>query len=633
MFTPTQLLIVQIALFATICTWAIVLFWVYVVPWIQKPRAPKPTPKTPTAPKLVVTPPFIDAEAEETMPLDLRRIKAVLTDTDEQRKISLDKISWRDKAVEAFNAILSLYMKAVYETYVFYTEVLKPFLMRTMFRSLRAKLITGTALFLLLTLVLWYLWPVRQLPYDQGNQYANTKLGASRQELTEDELKTRERMLIALKESDILRRPAVVAGFAKVNSWRKDIEAAGQKYDVPPEDLEAIALLESQGDELALNPDKTCRGPFQFDVDTAREYGLTVTVPLSDDPGKDERIDPAKAAEAAARMYAQTRKRYGHRSYAIARHHAGPGNLNQLMNILIRGRSFDPKDNESKRHGPSASDIQARYPTYSHAFFGCSPYWNGEAFKKLEALKDDSSTYYFKVEEIIVLFAEFRANHEAFMEKAGYYIKIGNKDHDDLGRRARYWFWKYDELAKKPYKNKGSLGVAISRKELVPIPEDQGFYFTARTKRVPGEDYIGLLCDNTDPKYKEVYGPRDRPVYFTSREETIGAIIYLSEELKKLRGNQPSPLRINSLVRDLVYQSFFNKGENPVHCYGMAFDLTYVGLTADEHRDIEFILNEMESVGLLSWKAEKYPPHYHVSINPDMEVRSFFQEVYRQRVK
>jgi hypothetical protein len=512
---------------------------------------------------------------------------------------------------------------------IYYRETIKPALDRTGFKPRQVMAAIMVVMLLGGSFLTYYLWPAQQLPAIPDSQFSAMKFGANRAKLTSAEIKERELLLIQVKETDILRQSDLVSGFAKVDAWRPFIEAAAKRHGVPAEDLEAIALLESEGNQLAINPKKTCRGPFQFDEDTAKRCGLRVTDPASNDPSKDERIDAGKAAMAAALLYKQTRDRYGDNSYAIAHHHMGSGNLAQLMNILVESIPYRQGVDRDYTHPPSTDKIQEKYPTYAHAFFGSTPYWNSDAFEKMAALLDDSTTYYFKVESVKVQFSQFRENRDAFLKvKAAHYLDIAREG------RARYWFWDFDELKKDQYKNRDNLRRAIKRGELVRVPEGPQWYFRARTE-AKGGDYIGQYCD---VKESSLYGPDDRPLYFHARPETIGALIYFSEQLRQLRGSQKSPAEVNSLVRDNPYQDHISDGkERPVHTYGIAFDLAYLQLSSAERRDIEFVLNDLEYAGLLSWKKEPTDPtktnHYHVTVNPDIKIRSFFQSVYSEHAK
>ena len=68
------------------------------------------------------------------------------------------------------------------------------------------------------------------------------------------------------------------------------IEAAANKYGVPPAIMKAIAQIESSGNPNAKNPNSSAGGLFQFIDSTAKNYGLT------------NKYDPVQAADAGARL-------------------------------------------------------------------------------------------------------------------------------------------------------------------------------------------------------------------------------------------------------------------------------------------------------------------------------------------
>ena len=95
------------------------------------------------------------------------------------------------------------------------------------------------------------------------------------------------------------------------------------KYDMP-EELKAMAVIES-----ALNPTATSRvgakGMWQFMYSTGKSYGLHI------DSFVDERMDPVKSADAAARYMMDAYEIFGDWNLAIASYNCGPGNVNKVI--------------------------------------------------------------------------------------------------------------------------------------------------------------------------------------------------------------------------------------------------------------------------------------------------------------
>ena len=104
------------------------------------------------------------------------------------------------------------------------------------------------------------------------------------------------------------------------------------RYDLP-EELRAMAIIES-----ALNPRAESRvgakGMWQFMYGTAKQYGLHI------DSFVDERMDPVKSADAAARYLRDAYDIFGDWNLAIASYNCGAGNVNRAIRRSGGSRSF-----------------------------------------------------------------------------------------------------------------------------------------------------------------------------------------------------------------------------------------------------------------------------------------------------
>lgn len=104
------------------------------------------------------------------------------------------------------------------------------------------------------------------------------------------------------------------------------------KYDMP-EELKAMAVIESAMNPLAVSR-AGAKGMWQFMYSTAKIYGLHI------DSFVDERLDPVKSAEAAARYLQDSYEIFGDWNLAIASYNCGAGNVNKAIRRSGGKRAF-----------------------------------------------------------------------------------------------------------------------------------------------------------------------------------------------------------------------------------------------------------------------------------------------------
>ena len=104
------------------------------------------------------------------------------------------------------------------------------------------------------------------------------------------------------------------------------------KHDLP-EELKAMAILESAMNPLAVSR-AGAKGMWQFMYATAKMYGLHI------DSFVDERMDPFKAADAAARYLQEAYEIFGDWNLAIASYNCGAGNVNKAIRRSGGKRAF-----------------------------------------------------------------------------------------------------------------------------------------------------------------------------------------------------------------------------------------------------------------------------------------------------
>jgi peptidoglycan lytic transglycosylase D len=128
---------------------------------------------------------------------------------------------------------------------------------------------------------------------------------------------------------------------------RRQFEAEGL-----PGDLGYLALIESGYSNEAVSRSHAV-GMWQFMKGTARGYGMRV------DTWVDERRDPVKATEAAARYLHHLRDRFGSLYLAAAAYNAGAGKLSRSLGKLQWEASADSSDGEAEALEEDDSDVEA----------------------------------------------------------------------------------------------------------------------------------------------------------------------------------------------------------------------------------------------------------------------------------
>ena len=95
------------------------------------------------------------------------------------------------------------------------------------------------------------------------------------------------------------------------------------RYDIP-EELRAMAVIESMLKFDAVSR-VGAKGMWQFMYQTAKKYGLVINSFV------DERLDPVRAVDAAARYLSDSYAIFGDWQLAIASYNCGPGNVNKAI--------------------------------------------------------------------------------------------------------------------------------------------------------------------------------------------------------------------------------------------------------------------------------------------------------------
>lgn len=450
-------------------------------------------------------------------------------------------------------------------------------------------------------------------------------LGRERHLNTAEQQAWREKRITDTRRFWIMREDGAVKGAERINQtdYQKYITDAANMYGVNRGDIEAIHYLESFGEQKAKSPTGP-KGPGQFAARTAASIGPVKdgkclllykgqkcgdSIP-SKNPviAEDNREDTELSVYATAKLLKQETDFFGQSEFAIAAYHSGRGKIAGWVKKFL-----DPKPTTTG----GKADIEANGLTYGKLYFGSTPYVNPGTYKMYRELMDVDwgPNYIWKVRSSQNDLAIFRSNRQEF-EKIAEQNKF-------RGKRAKYRMWTFydDKLnATDELKTTEDLKARIKDRRLVTLPQNPEQYgFKLRL-----EGY-GAIAELDLPNQKD---------YIATKQENAGALIWISQELKKLReGKKLLVLDITSVSRTVQYQNKLQKQnatatkELSFHVLGSAFDIAKSRLNAEEDRDLRFILDELDSTGMISWVPENLA--YHVVVCPDEIALEFFRRVYR----
>lgn len=427
---------------------------------------------------------------------------------------------------------------------------------------------------------------------------------AGREENLLERAKEGEAEPIYLKSPD-----GVGASATRIEKWGPSIKRAAEAAGVDPDTLEAVLFLESAGrpDVVAGTTPDAAVGLAQIlpgtavdllgmKVDLARSKALSRQIARD---GKraleartskrrraaarripkleaqrrriDQRFDPERSIEGAARYLQIAQKRFGREDLAVASYHMGIGNLEQVLSLYGAGKDV----------------------SYPRIYFDSSPLRNPRTYAKLSSFGDDSSNYFFRVMASKDILALHRDDPEKLTRQAKAHQKKASAE--EVLR---------PEQDNPPYEDAGKLKEAYADGELVRLPDKS---VALGYKIDPG---MGSLA----PKLKE-----KKALYRGLRADALATLLYVAKEVRKITGGT-TPIVVTSTVRDKPYQRVLQQinGEATsgfsLHTTGYAFDILRPRNRA-RHRAIEFVLGRLRALEVLDWVYE--PAAFHVTVGPD----------------
>jgi hypothetical protein len=405
----------------------------------------------------------------------------------------------------------------------------------------------------------------------------------------------------------------VVRSARRTIRWRDEIERAAAPAGVDPDTLEAMVFLESAGrpEVMADGTPNSASGIAQIipstatdllgmQVDLGRSIALTREIRKASARGKpdlarrlmqaraevDERFDPQRALEGAARYLEIATDRFGSAELAVVSYHMGIGNLENVIAAYLGGDV----------QGPVAAAVRENDIDYARLFFDSSPQNRRVAYELLSGFGDDSSLYLWRVRASAEILEEFRRDRQALEERA-----------ELVTRKATLEEAYHPEAETEVFGDSSDVEEATSEGELVRVPSDASLGF-----RLAGQ--TGELATELG---------EDPSLYRVLRPEALAALTYLAGKVRAISG-ESKPLTVTSLTRDEEYQELL-AGVNAeattdysLHTTGWSFDIRRRYASGRQASAFQFALDRLRAHAILDYAYE--PAAIHVTVSPNADL-------------
>ena len=403
----------------------------------------------------------------------------------------------------------------------------------------------------------------------------------------------------------------VVATAERTAAWREDVERAARAHGIETDRLEALVFLESAGrpQVMAGETPEAASGLTQITPSAATELldlrlELDRSIELTREIAKaerkdrtnlagrlrserariDERFDPVKALDSAARYLEIAEKRFGAGDLATVSYHMGIGNLESVIRAYAGGGG----------EGPVAETVADGELSYAQLYFDSAPDHHPEAHEILAGLGDDSAEYLWKILASERIMELWRADREQL------------KRTDELATaKATLEELYHPEEETVVFDEPGDVADATEDGELLPLPEAGD----ARDAGWRPDRQIGELAPRLDG---------EPLLYRALRPEALATLSYMGARVRELSGAE-RPLRVTSAVRDSAYQELLAAG-NPeatdnysLHTTGYSFDVLRDYENDEQAGALQFMLDRLQALAVIDYAVE--PRAIHVTVS------------------
>jgi hypothetical protein len=461
-----------------------------------------------------------------------------------------------------------------------------------------------------------YFTPQHQLP----------GIAAGRSDMTAELLAARTDRMIQSQTFTVMREPQAVAGAERITGARLApvFRRAADESGWPVSLISAVAYLESWGDAQATSPAGP-RGIMQFSEATARAAGLRVVRVTrfqvttshqlvrrrpSQKPGpsvyrtvqhkvpytvtvRDDRLNPERAAPAAARYLARMETKFGGRDWAIFAYHCGEGCASDLLPL-------------------AEAAVHHKQPTVAEMFFAANPARHAELYQALqrEMQRDYSPTYWFRIKRAEQLLQLYRQDPAAFRELAEEYQNPIHPQRRAVDR-LMVWLKSHDIFYRSPDDLRSASGKGLAR-----VLDNPGFFGFSLPEMADGPN---------------------RDLYLQDSPAALGTLLYVAFETRRLfdelrpKGERFVPLQVAELVsttdRPAEAGTLLVDPEFPEHSTGQVFDIDRSNLPRGERECLNFTLDDLGWDGYLGF-IQVTGDTVHIGCSPSS--REFFSSVFEE---
>lgn len=410
-----------------------------------------------------------------------------------------------------------------------------------------------------------------------------------------------------------------VATARRVAQWRELVEEAADADGSPidADTLEALVYLESAGrpDASATGTaagavgltqivGQTGRDLLKLPIDEARSDRLTRRISRTErliarwkEKGStgalkrgeiqlralkvqrakaDPRYVPRVALAATVAYLKFARTELGRDDLALASYHMGVGNLQRVLSAYGNGKV-----------------------SYVQLYFDTDPVRSPRAFRLLSRLRDDSSTYYFRVRSAKAIMRAYRQDPGGLARRAA--LATQKASLEDL---------MHPPAANPPFASPDEIVRALDDEELEPLP-----IAALNANGVAVSPAMGELAKRLDAR---------KTTYRALRRGTLATLVGIGAAVRALSGGS-AYLTVTSTVRDARYQRLLRaetvqatQGYS-LHTSGWAFDVSRSYRSGKQAQMFQFVLTRMQALGLITWVRE--PEAIHITVAADAESR------------